>query len=421
MSYRGYRSSDTEGETVLKVWIGSIALLIAGYWYLIHHGIFGDLFHVVFTHMTFWIVYAVLGAFGFWWWKNHENFSKGELWFFLGVSPFFAFLGCAFGFFYCTELGDNEVWNGEATKVEYTERYCTVHTDSKGRTHTTWHGPFYNIFTNNPGESTEMEERDWKAYLAHWGGKERLTSRLNPQADNFASIYTLTWDRRDESRVATAIEHPFVNYLRASNTILNTQGAMSGYEKLLRPYPRVKRGSFGPIEIDRVICADVTLPAEYVRCLDRTLDNELRTLGKEREVNILVYFAGGTDEGFFHALEDYWDMAKDNDSVVVIGTAAGGNTITWCQVLSWTERTHFKELLADRIRGTKTLSGTGQELAELIVGQVRAAGNEGFLRRPLSDFESLASEVRLPIWAHLLVMLLMALFMMPTVWLCIHD
>ena len=421
MGYRGYRSSSTDSETVLKVWLGSLALLVAAYWYLIQSGIFGDLFHVVFSHMTFWIVYAALAAFGVWWWRKHENFSRGELWFFLAIAPFFAFPGCAFGYFYCTDLGDIEVWNGEAVRVEYTERYGVRHTDSKGRTSWTYHGPYYHVYTNNPGESTDMEKVDWNAYVEHWGGSSRLTSRLNPSADDAARIHTITWDNRDESRVATAIEHPFVNYLRASNSILNTQGTMSGYEELLRPYPRVRDGTFGPVEIDRVICAGVTLPEDFVKCLDRTLDNELRTLGKEKEVNILVYFVGDADEGFFHALEDYWDMAKDNDCVVVIGTTTGTSTIAWCQILSWTERMHFKELLADRVRGSRSLTGTGQELAELIINQVRAAGNEGFLRRPLSDFRSLASEVRLPIWAHILVMVLMAVFMMPTVWLCIHD
>ncbi len=415
------RSSETDAETVLKVWIASIALLIAGYWYLIHHGIFGDLFHVVFSHMTFWIVYAALAAFGTWWWKNHENFSKGELWFFLGISPFFAFLGCAFGYFYCTDLGDREVWNGEATKVEYTERYAVRHTDSKGRTSYSYHGPYYHIFTNNPGESTEMASGDWQQYLKRWGGKSRLTSRPNPSASLPASIYSLTWDRREETRVATAIEHPFVNYLRASDTILNTQGAISGYDEWLLPYPRVKDGSLGPIELDRVLCARVKLPQEFVTCLDRTLDEALREVGHQKEINILVYFAGGASEGLFHALEDYWDMAKDNDAVVVIGVAADNDTITWCRVMSWTERTHFKERLADRVRGLKTLTGKDQDLALCIIDQVNAAGVDGFLRRPLSDFESLASEVRLPLWAHLLVMVLMCLFMMPTVWLCIHD
>jgi hypothetical protein len=217
-------------------------------------------------------------------------------------------------------------------------------------------------------------------------------------------MYYVQWDGREETKIPTAVEHPFVNYLRASHSIMKTRGALSGFEKLLRAYPRVHGGPYGPIVIDRVVCGGASAPQSWCAEVNRLLCLELRELGKRREVNLLVYVAGTSDINFRHALHEFWDGGKQNDVIVIIGAPSFPH-IDWVDCIAWTDHELFKETLKDRVIALKTLENP-ETLVSAIVRQTQASGEEGFKRKLMDDYQYLVAEIRLPLWGTLLLIVL---------------
>lgn len=405
-----------EQENAFKVSIGSIVLVLLSYGYIIKHGQWSYLWAVVWANPPIWVVVGALALWGAWWWWSHEEFSKAELIGFVVAAIFFAYPATAFGFWWLTDLGDTEVWNGQAMRVEKTDRYYTTSTDSKGHTTTTYHGPYYKLYTNNQGEEVDLSEAELERFVPLWGGWGRQTTKSIVGKDGpiGACIHVVSWNNDQATAIPTSVEHPYVNFVRASDGVLRTQGSMSGFEKLLKPYPRVTRGTYGSIYFDRVIIADATIDPGLAPEVDQRLDEALRQVSPQREVNVLLYIVGTSDGGFSHALEDFWRMGKNNDVVVVIGYV--NNKIEWCKVQTWSDHFLFKERLAGAVRELGTLHNQGAKLSEVIVKQITAAGDEGFLRKQMSDFAYMAGDVSLPIWAYLIVIIAAVVATLPTVW-----
>jgi hypothetical protein len=324
-----------------------------------------------------------------------------------------------FGFLWLSDAGDVEVHNGEATYVEYTERYYTESEDKDGKKTTTWHGPYYNIFTSN-GEEISTDSGVYHQYIARWGGSGRVTSRSNPSADGpiGASIHKITWDGRQETRVPTAKEHPYINYVKGSSHVLRTQVEISGYRDFLAEYPRVHGGPLGKIEQNRVIVRGTAVNPGFEAHVNEQLAKALMTLGKQRQCNILIYVVGA-DEGFFAALETAWGMGKKNDICVVIGKP--NQKIEWVRVLCYTDNELFREKISTEVRHLGTLDDNGEKLCQTVLKQVTAENEAGFKRKSMKDYKFLAADVHLPFWAFCLVFLVTVVGVLPTVYLCIVD
>jgi hypothetical protein len=390
-------------------------LVLGAYGYIIKHGQWSYIWAVVWSNPPIWIVLGALALWGVWWWWSHEEFSKKELICFIAASIFWAYPATGFGYWWLTDLGDTEVWNGHATRVELTDRYYVTSGSGKSRT-TTYYGPYYKLYTNNGVEEVDLSNAELERFVGLWGGWNRQTTKaiVGKSGPIGACIHVVSWDNNMATAIPTSVEHPYVNFVRASDGVLRTQGAMSGFEKLLKPYPRVTRGNYGPIYFDRVIFADTSVDPGFAPDIDRRLDEALRLVAPKREVNVLLYIVGTPDLGFSHALEDYWRMGKNNDVVVVIGHV--NNKIEWCQVLTWSDHFLFKEKLADSVRHLKTLNGQEEKLCEVIMKQIAADGDDGFLRKQMSDFAYLAGDVTLPFWAYLIVIIVAVVATLPTVW-----
>jgi hypothetical protein len=214
-------------------------------------------------------------------------------------------------------------------------------------------------------------------------------------------VHKISWDNKIETRVPTAIEHRYVNFLRASDSVLKVHGAMGGYERLLSDYPRTTNQGLGPISVFRVISKGVELPPGFAEQVDKLLDDELCTLGASKECNVMCYFVGTDRVGFFEALREKWQLGKKNDIVVVVGCSK--TNIQWCRVMALTDRKLFLEKLEQRVRSIGDISKKEVEFVNAICDQVKASGDAGFLRKPMSDFDYLAASVRLPWWAEVLV------------------
>ena len=89
LNFRITRSSNTDSELLLRVWIGSLIVIVAAYGYIIMIGQFGKLWNVTVFNIHFYIVLFVLWVIGVGWWQKHkENFSIKELLCFAAFVPY---------------------------------------------------------------------------------------------------------------------------------------------------------------------------------------------------------------------------------------------------------------------------------------------------------------------------------------------
>jgi hypothetical protein len=422
-----------EEEGVAKVLLGlmGVAVLIdvVSLCYLVSNSLLTKMWVVVWHNFQYPLVLALLGAYGvFWKWKD-EDFTVPELGIYAIVIVVVTFPLAGMFYFTSTNLHDVEIWNGYAAQAVYKEKWteevttydeeCTgsgkdrsCHTVT--HTHNEYHPPKWYITTNN-GEEVTVSRDAYRKYAGRFGNEtfKRLL-RLNQVSFGDGNMYFSDWKGQQETMVPTSVEHPFVNYLRASQSITKVQGMISSYKDLLLPYPHVHTGPLGDIYVDRVLVAGTQVPDGWKQGVSDGLSNALATLGAKKQVNVLVYVTSA-DNGFFYALKEYWTGGKKNDVIVVIGSKDGKN-IDWVQVQAWTKVELFKVQLADSVRELNTLESNAGKLVDAITTQIAKAPDVGgFQRMPMADLEYLLTEISLPWWATLLMIVLSVLIATPII------
>lgn len=368
----------------------------------------GGVFNIIFHNVGFWIMFVVAVVFGFVRkFTNPEQFMWRELPIQIGASILsLVILYCIF-FSTATNLADKEIWNGYVTKAEYYEQWTEKVTsrDKKGRTTTSYrhHPPSWVINTTAGDFSTSSEV--YNSYRHRFDNQTKKNLyHMNQSSFGDGDMFYVECDRNQASLMPAARPHLFVNYLRASDSIRKIRGNIEQHKANLKEYPVVYAGDYGDIEFDRVIEAGITLPPSWKVSLDEKLDRELRNLGAEKEVNVLVYITGSPDRSFAEALKEYWVQGKKNDVIVIVG-APTFPEIRWVEVIAWTKVEEFKIHLRDRITEMKTLPAAGA-FATAITQEIAKPGSAGgFVRTPDADLEYLAADVSLPWWCQLIIIL----------------
>lgn len=415
-AYRRFRDrlDDDQLKIVIRV-CGVIILAALGiYYWMIRYSLFSKLWLVTWSNWPFPIVLILLGGWSAYWkWRENDEFSWGELLLYCVMLPPIAYPFTAGAYFFLTDLHDIEVWNGYVTEAQYYEAWTEKHTstDKDGHTTTTYiyHPPEWQLLTNNvlgtgEAETVSVNTGVYRQFVSLFGNEKlKLLVHFNQSSVGDGNMYYSKWNRQEVTKIPTAVEHPFVNYLRASHSIMKTRGAMSGFQNFLLPYPRVHGGTHGKIELDRVLCSGASASPAWCTEVSRLFNRELMELGKRKEVNLLMYIVGTGDINFRHALHEYWDGGKQNDVIVIIGVPSFPQ-IAWVDVIAWTDHELFKETLKDRVLALKSLDNS-EALVSAIVNQTQASGEEGFKRKPMEDYQYLVAEIRLPIWATLLLII----------------
>jgi len=425
MSYSQMRNwqSDDSNEILIKIGIvaGSLAAMCLFFWFISHSA---DKLSKVIVHNTgFWIMIFIALVYGvFRKFTNRGRFAWAELPLQLAVS--FLTIGALYALFYSTSanLTDTEVWNGWASRAEYYEAWTeevtyteqeACGTDKDGntiyqtvtKTREDYHGPEWKVQTTVGDFSTD--ENIYRAYVARFGKeKKEDLHRLNQVSFGDGNMYLVSHNgAKDDRLVPASREHFFINYLRASDSIRKVSGAVSGFQELLRPYPRVHAGVYGPIVFDRVIDANVNAPAAWKQTVNQILDQALTRLGSDFQVNILVYLAKTSDAQFGYALEEAWVKGKKNDVIVVIG-ANNFPALDFVHVMAWTKVEEFPITLRNRLRELADISDAAA-LADIIVDQIKQPPQQGgFVRLPMADLEYLIADIKLPWWCQVLIVII---------------
>ena len=398
--------------------VGIIMIALAGTSIGPSSGYIGKLFTVIHYNLGFWIMLIVATGFGIYRkLTNPEEFTWLELPVQLAASTVTLIL--LFSLFFSTagKLADTEIWNGYVTGAEYheewTERVETEvsdGTDEKGNSK----GSHTEVsYEHHPAEWDEQTtagdleiDRGLYRTLANYFGNEKKETvyHVNQSSIGDGNKYYVTYDPSRSEIIPAARPHFFVNYLKASDSVKKIHGSQALYKNLIRPYPEVYYGTYGEIELDRVVNAGVALPEKWKSDVNKTLSRALTSLGARKEVNVLVYVVNTKDQGFSYALEEAWIKGKKNDVIVVIG-APEFPKISFVYVMAWTKIEEFKINLRNKVLDIGDISD-GKALTDTILAEISKSPKQGgFERMPMSDLEYLIADIRLPWWCQLLIVL----------------
>ena len=422
LKYSGYTKDRIKNLwPVIGIIMTMIGILIICIWSAISSS---DKLTLVITHNSgFWVLLFIALIFGLF--RKLTNPLKFA-WIELPVQLFVSFvvISALYVLFFSTagNLSDTEIWNGYAYRAEYYEAWkekviYTVQvasgTDSKGnttyrtetRTRIDHHSPSWKVKTTIG--DLAVDNRTYRNYVTKFGQeqKEDLFHFNQVSLGDGNMFFTAHQGIKDDKLVPASVEKHYINYLKASDSIKKISGSLSSYQKWLLPYPRIYNSQLGPIEINRVLDAKVNAPLDWKTAVDKELDVALTTLGAERQVNVLVYLANTSDQGFAYALEEAWVKGKKNDVIVVIG-ATKFPKADFVYIMAWTEIEEFNIELRNNILGLTDLSDP-QKLVKTITDQIRQPATAGgFVRRPMANLEYLIAGIKLPMWCQILIILI---------------
>ncbi len=291
----------------------------------------------------------------------------------LAIIAGFYFIGRA------SEMKDIEVWNGVVTGKErvhghYTRPYdCNCTTDSDG----------------NETCQTCYEDR----YTVTWRGYTTAGNVTFSHLDRGSrSVYrepdpnVYVWC---EAGQPASIEHAYVNYVQAvPQSLFNTEGESlyPYWESVIPEYPRV----YSFYRFNRVL-NDTPVPSATINGIRDLLDDELKTMGAEKQVNIIVVFTMATSQDFRHALEHAWEGGNKNDVIVVIGTGDG-------RYPDWVDAVTFADNMGNELMRVNLREALMNEFitadlyANTIIQEVRA----NYTRPEMAQFAYLKTTSSLP-------------------------
>ena len=376
-------------------------------------GVIKKLYIIVTNNVAFWIVAFLSIVFGFYRkYTNPEKYTWLEFPFqvIAGIATVFTIYSVFF--FTTSNIADVEVWNSYTKKAEYYEKWTEEVTyqdcDSEGhcttKTRTVYHPPEWYFITDSD-EKISVNRKIYKSYVNYFGNeKEKNLFHSGQISIGDGDMYYTVFNKQFNSRITTSIEHDYVNYLKGAETLHKRSGGNTiGFEKLLLDYPRTYKSVYGNINLDRVLVTNgLSVPTKWKVEVDKSLDLVLTDLGAKKEVNVLIYLVNTKDQSFTYALEESWINGKKNDVIVLIGTTNFPD-VDWVSILAWTEIEEFKIVLRDSIIDLDDLNNS-KIFVDTIVSQISLPGEKGgFVRMSMDKLQYLVSDITIPWWANVLV------------------
>lgn len=201
------------------------------------------------------------------------------------------------------------------------------------------------------------------------------------------SIFTKAYVGEPAAREST-----YTNYIKAApDSIFHAVGIVSNSYKL-PAYPSV----YDLYKVNHVHAVGIKKD-KLLESTDAKISAALKTLGRDKEVNINVVVNTYKQQTYKYALERKWLGGKKNDVTVVIGTPYYP-VVSWVQVFTY-GNTADNNTLAVNLRDDLLKEGKiTDNTASIIVRNVSAY----YKRKPMKDFEYLKQEIDPPSWVVIL-------------------
>lgn len=281
-------------------------------------------------------------------------------------------------------MSDTEIWNGEILSKkrvhdEYERSYdCMCVTVSCGKDCTT--------------QSCQTCYEDH--YTVSWDAKSTIGGFNFGYKDSTSSSVYMSPDPALYTKCKVgdpaSTERSYTNYVGAlPDSLFNTSMENDVYASKIPTYPRVN----SIYQINRVI--DKVGLGVKAKELDKALDEELKTLGKTHQVNIIVILTDVLDPMYRHSVENAWVGGKKNDVVVFFGIDKKTKEIQWSDVMTWALNSGneiFNVTLKDELAEFKTIE-------PLAITSVITKNIVTLYDRPhMSDYEYLKDDISPPDW-----------------------
>lgn len=186
-----------------------------------------------------------------------------------------------------------------------------------------------------------------------------------------------------------AARHEFTNYIKgAGNNILTVKSEMleTKFKGLIPEYPI---SIYDLYRAQRAVAVGVKVPD--LNLWNDDISNALRTLGPNRQANLIILFVNTADPGYEQALDSAWLGGKKNDIIVIVGTSEYPK-INFVRVMSWTDKEIFKIKLRD------SLESNGEIDREFFMKEIMRITMQDFKRKSMKDFAYLEHEIEPPTW-----------------------
>lgn len=284
---------------------------------------------------------------------------------------------------------DTEILNGEV-RSKYNERVscshsyrcnCVENTDSNGNKTEVCQTCYYHPFDINWVVDTTI------------GNLE--ISRINSQGTLEPPRYT-----RVEIGEPASLQNSYSNFVKANpDSIFNTSNFAhlvdNNYD--LPNYPEVH----DYYRVNRVLVTDPSLPKNIYRQLNESISMELRKLGHEKEVNVVLVLTSEESTDYAKALEYKWLGGKKNDVVIVMGISEYPS-INWVKSFGWSSTNRIYLSIEDSFQN-KDLD------TETFAVQLSTLIREHYTRRPFEEFKYLMDEMSPPLWSVIIAFILNAI------------
>jgi hypothetical protein len=273
-----------------------------------------------------------------------------------------------------SSMTDTEILNGEIL--------------SKHREHGSYLRE-YDCFCDKNGCETCHEKR----YTVIWYAKssvgtiefaslDRSTKRVYKEPD--PEIYI-----RCQPGEPASVESSYTNYvLGVPESLFHEALRKESYP--VPEYPKV----YDFYLVNRVLKAGTEIDSSV---LNQKLNEALKTVGPEKQVNIVVILTEIDDPQYRHYVEQAWIGGKKNDVIIFVGL--DGNKITWADVMTWA-RSSGNEFFVVALRDDLLKIEQYDEamLAETIISHIK----ESYVRPQMESYKYLEKEIDPPGWVMML-------------------
>lgn len=300
-------------------------------------------------------------------------------------------------------ITDTEIWNGSVVAKQrehdkYVRSYqCNCRSYSCGtskspRTCTTCSTCYEDHYTATWTATLNFGGAPYRLVLDHYDTTSRRRRNNKPDP----SIYLNCAVGQPAS-----IEQTYTNYVQAvPDSLFNNQMDDQVYADKIPEYPRV----YGKYKINRVLTVDSNVPSHLLTALNERLNENLKTLGPQKQANIIVIVTGIKDAGYRYAVENAWVGGKKNDIVVFLGMDE--TQMLWAGVMTFALNKGnelFQVTLRDRLNNfAKTNEFEPNEVADII----SKTAFELFDRISMEEFQYLEDQIQPPTWVIILAVFL---------------
>lgn len=310
-------------------------------------------------------------------WRYDRDITMKEVFIHLGIV--LAMCAVAMAITYAalySKLGDVEILNGEVVSKNKHTEWCTQSSSCKYYTRR----EKCHSSTDSKGKRTKTcysyKDFDY-TYEVDWLVQSTVGSNEIERVNRQGTITPQRWLNVQIGEPASA-ERAYMNYLFADEYSLFAEKKFGEsydveYQKSIPKYPSV----YDYYRASHVVNSTKHSSNVY----DEYISNMLKTMGKEKQVNIIAVLYNADDPLYTDALISKWRGGKKNDVIMMFGLDENG------KVVSFRSTSFAQGMKNEMLHATLRVNALMEDMSlDLVKKQVQTI-NDKFVRLPNEEFK----------------------------------